>query len=231
MKTYQSPKSPKNPGLSKAWISFCASPDNQDELARQLDALLKSRLPDGRCQEPIAGQEDEIRQEAYLLLVQRYLSGNPALFDATEVLDMDEIAEQIERSARASLTAVKRAMKKAALKRAHRHDDDTSLDAVCGADHPANRGNLWALPYEVQRALVFSTLRRAADENLLPQQSVSLATDMIELDLTQSLVAKAQGVTRQSVHQHLARVREVLKSEITHVEFPMASAEEGTRDV
>jgi DNA-directed RNA polymerase specialized sigma24 family protein len=165
-----------------------------------------------------------------MLLVQRYLAGNPALFDATAILDEEEISDQIERSAQASLTAVKRSMKKAALRRAQTHDDDTSVDALCGPDHPANRPNLWALPYEVQRALVFSTLRRAADENLLPQRSVSLATDMIELDLTQSLVAKARGVSRQSVHQHLARVREVLTSEITRAEFPMASAEEGTRD-
>jgi predicted DNA-binding protein YlxM (UPF0122 family) len=229
MKTYQSPKSPKNPGLSKAWISFCASPDNQDELARQLDALLKSRLPDGRCQEPIAGQEAEIRQEAYLLLVQRYLSGNPALFDATEVLDMDEIAEQIERSARASLTAVKRAMKKAALKCAKVHDEGADIDAVSGSEHPANRTNFWALPHELQRGLVFATLRRAVNENRLTQRTISIAVNMLESERGQSPAAKAHGISRQSVHQHLSRVREVLKTEIAHAEFPMTSAEEGTR--
>jgi hypothetical protein len=231
MRTYLSPKSPKNPSLAKAWIAFCSSPEAaQDELARHIDDLLKSRLPDGRCQEPIAGREDEIRQEAYLLLVQRYLGGNPALFDATEALDEDEIAEQIERSARASLKAVKRAMKRAVFKRAKAHDDNADVEAIGGADHPANRQNLWTLPYEVQRALVFSTLRRAADENLLPHRSLSVAEDMLELEMTQSVLSKTRGVSRQSINQHLARVREMLKRQIAHTDFPLTSAEEGTRD-
>jgi len=230
MKTYRSPQSPKNRSLSKAWIAFCSSADAaEDELARHLDVLLKSRLPDGCCKGLIAGREDDIRQEAYLLLVQRYLAGNPALLNATEALDENEIAEQIEKSARASVTAVKRSMKKAALKCAKAHDDDADVESVCGADHPANRGNLWALPCELQRALVFSILRRVAKENLLTLRAVSFATDMLELDLTQSLVAKARGVSRQSAHQHLSRVREVLRTEIVHAEFPMTSAEEGTR--
>jgi DNA-directed RNA polymerase specialized sigma24 family protein len=229
MKTYRSPESPKNPGMAKAWIAFCTSPEAaQDELAHHLDALLKDRLPDGRCQGAISGQEDEIRQEAYLLLVRCYLAGNPALFEATVNLDENEIAEQIQRSARASLTATKRSMKKAAIRRAKAHDEDTDVDAVCGADHPANRGNLWALPFEVQRALVFSILRRAADENLLPQRSLSVVGDMLDSELTQSLVAKARGISRQSVHQHLARVREVLKREMSRTEFPITSDEAAT---
>jgi hypothetical protein len=224
MKPYRSPQSPKNPSLANAWIAFCNSPEAaQDELAHHLDDLLKDRLPDGRCQGVISGQDDEIRQEAYLLLVRRYLAGNPALFEATANLDEDEIAEQIERSVRASLNAVKRSMKKAAIKRAKVYDDDTDVDAVGGADHPADRGNLWALPFEVQRALVFSILRRAADENLLPQGSVSVAVDMLELEMTQSVLARTRGVSRQSIHQHLARVREMLKKEISRTEFPLAS--------
>jgi hypothetical protein len=231
MRTYRSPESPKHSSLVKAWIDFCSSPEAaQDELARHLDALLKNRLPNGRCQELIAGREDEIRQEACLLLVQRYLAGNPALFDATEALDEDEVAEQIERSARASIKAVKRAMKKAVLKRARAHHDNADVEAICGADHPANRQNLWALPFEVQRTLVFSTLRRAADQNLLPQSSVSVAADMLELEMTQSMLAKTRDVSRQSIHQHLSRVREMLNHEIANTEFPLTSAEEGTRD-
>jgi hypothetical protein len=229
MKTFRSPQSPKNPDLAKAWMSFCTSPEaDPNELARQLDTLLKNRLSDGRCQEPIAGREDEIRQEACLLLINRYLAGNPALFDATKALDEDEISEQIARSAQASLTSVKRTIKKAALKLAKVHDEDADIDAVGGSNHPANRKNFWALPYELQRAMVFSILRRAATENLLTQRTLSIAVNMLESERGQSPAAKAHGISRQSVHQHLSRVREVLNREIAKTEFPLASAEEGT---
>lgn len=229
MKDYRSPESPKNPGLAKAWIAFCTSPEAaQSELACHLDALLKAGMPDGRCQGPMSGQEDEIRQEAYLLLVQRYLAGNAALFDATEALDEQEIAEQIQRSARASLRVTKRSITKAVLRRAKMHDHEVDIDAVCGADHPANRASLWALPFEVQRELVFSILRRAAEENLLPTRSLSVARDMLELELSQTRVAKNHGISRQSVHQHVERVREVLKRAMARTEFPLTSHQEGT---
>lgn len=230
MKNYRSPESPKNPDLAKAWIAFCTSPEAaQSDLACHLDALLKAWMPDGRCQGPISGQEDEIRQEAYLLLVQRYLAGNAALFNATAKLDESEIAEQIQRSARASLTATKRSMKKAAVRRAEVHDHDADVSEVFGAEHPANRASLWALPFEVQRALVFSILRRAADEHLLPPRSLSVAKDVLELELSRTSVAKNRGISRQSVHQHLSRVGKMLKREMARTEFPVTSDEEGTR--
>jgi hypothetical protein len=175
------------------------------------------------------GLEDEIRQESYLLLVRRYLAGNPALFEATAARDEDEIAEQIERSARASLTAVKRTMKKATLQRARAHDDDADIDAVCGTDHAANRSSIWGLPFELQKALVFLVLQRAAKENLLPPRSVSVATDMLENQMTQSDLARTRGVSRQSIHQHLGRVRAVLEREISATEFPMTAPGEDAR--
>ena len=208
--------------LAKAWISYCNSPESAEgELALHLDALLRKRLPAGHYKGVIKGQEDEVRQEAYLLLVQRYLAGNAALFAATARGDEGEIANQIDKSLRGSLKSVARTLKKGARRRLKTHDYDADVDALCGADHPANRRNFWALPFEAQRALVFSVLRRAAEQNRLPRRSVEIASDMLGREMSQSWLAKSRGISRQAVHQHVARVRDLLKREIRRTEFPM----------
>ena len=213
------------PGLASAWLSYCRDPECREvcgHFAIKLDALLKSRVPDGLYQGILKGLEDEVRQEAYLLLVGKYLAGNSDLIAATAAGSRKEITNQITKSLCGSIRSVRQTMKRLRWRYLELHpcgvDLDTCPQVIC--EHPAQRTSLWVLPFELQRQMVFASLQNAIQEKLLVARSARIAMTMVDEGLTQSDIAKSLGISRPAVHQMLAPVRDYLKRDIETREFP-----------
>jgi len=216
---------PLHPDLALAWLNYCDHQESQEaaeHLAFHLDRHFKERLPDRRCTGVLVGREEEIRQEAYLLLVGRYLAGNRELIEATEARDHAEIANQILKSLAGSITAISRTLTKHTIRyrQLHSGDPDHCPEATCV--HPACRTGLWELPFELQREIVFAALRHAIQQKLLAARGANIAMTMVDEGLTQSDVAASLGISRQAVHQHLLPVRNYLRGRIDEQEFPLS---------
>jgi len=221
--------SPKSsiPDLASAWLIYCRDPDsqaNRDHLARNLDQIFKSRLPNGRYDGTMKGREADVRQEAYLLLVSNYLPGNEELFAATETGNIPEISNQIEKSLNGSIRSTFQTLRKSILRHLqfHAYGDDPDATAQGTCQHPAHRTTMWDLPYETQRELVFASLHLAVREKHLKPHHAAVAIAMVDQGMSQQQMATELGVSRQAIHQRLQPVREFLEAHIETLEFPQA---------
>ena len=190
--------------IARAWLAYCSRPKcpkAREDFAERLDELLKSQLPDGRCAGALKGLEGDIRQEAYLLLVGRYLAGNPGLLAATFAADAAEAENQLRKSAAAAIRSAARSMAKALARERQRTECGADPDAIAeaGTMHPANRASLWELPFDQQRLLVFAALESAVTSKLLGRRGAGMLREMVEKGMSQGELARARGISRQSV--------------------------------
>jgi len=212
--------------LAFAWVAYCEHPEDletKEKLAWELDQALIDVLPNRRCNGILAGSENEVRQAAILLLLDRYLAGNVGLIAATKELDLQQIENQIQRSIIAAIRTSTRTLLHSIEKDIQKHAYCESIDEHPAATcvHPAERKTLWELPYELQRELMFVALRIALKEKLLPQHNVRMVMTMMDESLSQSAMAESMGISRSAVHQRLAPVREYLRNSIETQEFPL----------
>jgi len=216
--------SPSSTDLPLAWLNYCdhpESPETKNILAIHLDSILKERLPDNRYEGILSGREEEVRQEACLLVVSKYLAGNPELIAATASVNHQEIDAQIRRSVGAAIKSASQTLKHAIKRHRQLHSYGEDLDALPQAvcTHPACRTSLWELPYEAQRQMVFAALRSALKKKLLHARNARILMDMIKEGLSQSEIAKRLGISRAAVHQRLEPVRKIVKKHIDSQEF------------
>jgi len=198
--------------LASTWVDYCEKPDVPDYIrcvTELLDSTIKQSLPHGKFVGVLLGREAEVRQEAFLLLMHRYLAGNTRLIVATTERNFEAIENQIYRSIHAALWIAKRKLLRSLIHERDRYQFlETMDDTLVGCClHPAEHKTLWDLPYDAQCALVVVSLRRAIADKLLPSKSATTALAMVEGKLNQSHVAKTLGVTRQAVHHQLQPVR------------------------
>lgn len=212
--------------LAFAWAQYLKDPGDSeamDRLARELEGQLLKYLPKRSRSGILCGREGEIRQEALLLLLQRYLGGNTSLLKATKKQSLAEISQELRRSILGALQASQRKLIHKLRRELKQTDyceriEDHLLGVCC---HPSEHNSVWQLPYEGQRELVFAGLRIAIAKHLLPTGSAELVIKMIEENLTQSAMAEATGVSRQAVSQRLTPVRKYLKRYVEETEFPL----------
>ena len=220
------PQNTSTPGLAHAWLAYCQSTDSAlaaDHLANHLDALFKRRVPDGHYTGVLKGRDEDVRQEAYLLLIGNYLAGNPDLVVATASGDQRAIAEEIQKSLAGSVRAVSKTLKKRILRhqKTHVYGEDLDTHANYTCIHPSCRRSIWELPIDLQRKIVFASLSIAIRDKLILARSAKVAMDMIESGLSQSQVARSRGVSRQTVHAILDPVRKHLAKVVATQEFPL----------
>ena len=212
--------------LARAWQDYCHDPDSSlaaDLLAIHLDAQFKRRVPDGHFTGILKGRDGDVRQEAYLLLLGKYLGGNPGLLAATATGNRQAIVDEIQRSLGSSIRSVSKTLKKQMLRheKIHAYGEDIDTHPKNTCTHPACRENIWELPFELQKQIVFASLRIAIRDNRLLARSARVVMDMLEKGLTQSQIAESQGISRQAVHAILAPVRRHLVKVVATQEFPL----------
>lgn len=209
-----------------AWFAYCFAPgmpSAREELANHLDRLLQERLPDGCYAAPLQGMEGDIRQKAHLLLIGRYLAGNAELLQATVAGDLDEVAKELFKSAAGAVRAERDSLRRKLNRELEHIKEVSDLESIPDLrnTHPANCRALWELPFEQQQLLVFAALEKAVTQHLVTSRSAGLAREMVEDGKSQSDVARSRGVSRQSVHEALGPVREILAKLIEAEEFPL----------
>lgn len=213
------------PDIASAWQQFCNEPENgrvREQLAIEIDAILKMRLPIGRLSGLLQRREEDIRQQAYMLLVGKYLCGNRKLLAATVLGNRPEIRSQIERSISGSIRTISRNMKHAQKRHLEYHvycevlNDEPQATSI----HPAGRMSLWELPFADQRALVFDALAQAVSKKLIRARNARIAMEMVDAKLNQRQIAKSLGISPQAIHRILAPVRKHLPKIIESQEFP-----------
>jgi hypothetical protein len=210
-----------------AWFAYCFTPrcpSAREELASHLDLLLQQRLPDGYHATPLQGMEGDIRQKAHLLLIGRYLAGNAKLLEATASGDLAEVANQLCKSVGGAVRAECDSLRKKLDRESEHIEEGSDPDSIPDLQntHPANRRALWELPFEQQRLLVFAVLEKAVVQELVSSRSAGLARELVEDGKSQSDLARSCGVSRQSVHEALGPVREILAKLIESEEFPLS---------
>jgi hypothetical protein len=210
-----------------AWFAYCftpSCPSAREELASHLDLLLQQRLPDGYYATSLQGMEGDIRQKAHLLLIGRYLAGNAELLEATASGDLAEVANQLCKSVGGAVRAERDSLRKKLDRESEHIEQGSDPDSIPDLQntHPANRRALWELPFEQQQLLVFAALEKAVIQNLVSGRSAGLAREMVSEGKSQSDVARCRGITRQSVHEALGPVREVIAELIEREEFPLS---------
>jgi len=203
--------------LPEGWIRFTEYPECQQRLnalAVNLDKLLRARLPEDTLKGLLKGREREIQQDAHLLLLSRFLSGNRKLLQATRTGTHSEILNQVQRSISAAVNINMRRLRRMLSQESNRWvplpEDAGSFGRY---DHVSNRG-YWELPYPIQRELALLMIRRALQQARITRGSAMLATTMIEQNLTQAEMARQLRVSRSAVNQRLASVRECLRADL-----------------
>ncbi len=214
----------KESSLACAWVEYYRKPDDaalERRLVTILDLVLNQTLPERKYFGLLHGRKAEIRQEALLCLLQRYLVGNQRLLETTLSGDLKAIANQLRRSIHAAVWVSVRKLHREIRKERNRfvRYDTVDESAFATTSHPAEYKTLWALPFEAQQALVLLTLRKGIAEHRLPAKSAHMALDMVEGPMSSAQMARTLGVTRQAVHQRLKPVRNYLRKSIDTEEF------------
>jgi hypothetical protein len=170
------------------------------------------------------GRENGFDERLNPLLIGRYLAGNAELLEATASGDLAEVANQLRKSVSGAVRTECDSLRRNLNRDLTHIEEGTDPDTVLAPRtmHPANRTALWEMPFEQQQLLVFVALEKAVTQHLVSSRSAGLAREMVEDGKSQSDLARSRGVSRQSVHEALGPVREILAKLIEGEEFPLS---------
>lgn len=209
--------------LVSSWIVFFEQPENRkllNQLADQVDLELRRKFPSGILYDVLKNQEEEVRQQAAIMLFEHYLPGNFQLARATRSGDRDEIKNQIGRSINAATKIVQMRLSRELVSEMKRWSSLPEDAVQWGCIPHSSDHTLHSLPYHALRELALAALLAAVEQKRVSSQNAALATTIIEKGVTQAEVARRLKINRSAVHQRLQAVRKYLREEIKKTEFP-----------
>lgn len=178
---------------------------------------LRSRLPDYSLPGMLRGCEADIRQETNLLLLGKYLRGNPQLLEATRNEDWFEIGNQLERSISAALNVVIWRMRHALVQEAERRREFAAeaywMRGMQNGEPFAGR-SIWIFPIAIQIEIALGMLNSAVNTKRLSPSAAAIVAMMLEERMTQSEVARRLQISRSAVHQRLQPVCAYLRKTV-----------------
>ena len=204
---------------------MAAEPDMQEALnnmGEALDKVLRQRLPDQTFVGPLAGMEAEIRQDAMLLLIERFLFSNPQLQAATNSGDSAAIENEIYRSINGALKICRPRLRREITREQSRHQEGLEEgDPRWGTcEHPSHQ-SFWSLPFEIQKEVVFLLVRNGVAQQQLTAEGAALVIGMLEESLNLSALAAARKISRQVAFYRVKPVRRFLRENLDKTEFPL----------
>ena len=209
--------------LVLVWKAFASDPRNQrniNNLASAINEEIRIRLPDYLFRGILGGYEAEIRQDAILMLLGRYLAGNRDLALYTAAGNLEGMENELGRSIGAAIGFAKLRLKRRLATGQNRSEELTEENGGF-YDHPASRKGFFALPYHAQLQLCLAALRVALSSKSVSPASVKVATLMLEEGLSAAQVARVLGKSPSAVNQLLKMVRKQLPRIIDNAEFPI----------
>lgn len=213
----------ENGALAEAWCQYLNNPKTGcDQLATALNSRLLQWWPDGSGERLIEAHAAEIRQDALILTLARYLGNNPKLQIASKRKFLPAIAREIERSLRGALNVVAVRTRRMARRRTnHISLQDIDEEYLPSVLHPSEYDDFLALAPDARASVVVGALRAGAEAKVLPRRAAELMARMVEGGLKCSDLAKEQKVSRQAIHQALEPARQFLRRHIQEQEFPI----------
>ena len=210
---------------ASAWRKHWHNPEDYPafcRLAEATAAYLAERYPSGCLGTPLKEREREAREETLLLLLDRYLRGNPRLVAVTTHGITEAISVHFARATAGAWRTSVREMEKHI--RRNRFTG-SEREYLLAPEDPKRAGShqtasFWGLPVDLQLQLVFAALRVAARERLLPPKTAAMtATLLRQQDLTPSDLARRIGVRPQAIYQRLRKAGAYLRKHIEGTEF------------
>jgi len=212
--------------LTTAWLGYIKTPDSgkrRGDLAAALNRRLGEFLPDRAGTGLLAGRANEIRQEALLLTLSKYLSDNRALLLATQRQETIAIESQVERSLRGALKIASMRLARSETNRARK---TVGMEAVPkhsepSCQHPSQQAHLGMLPVDGRLALVFAGLRLAVRQNLVPRRSAGMLAVMLRTGMSAEEMAGRRKISKSAVYQSIRPAKVYLRRYVKDQEFPM----------
>lgn len=184
--------------LAAAWLTATTT-QNYEAFAAVLYHECCRQVPPGRLNGLMAGAENDVHQEACLMLLGTFLTQNQNLLAERNT---DIIAEHLIKSVKICLHYGK---KRIARKRISRHEIPADEFLFGTVNHPRCR-TYADLSFDEKRALALSTLELAVQKNRLSQKNAIVAKLSLEEGLKSEEIATRLGVSPSAICQHLARV-------------------------
>lgn len=210
--------------LVESWKSFLADPTNKETLnnfANVLDRDLRIKLPNGALKGILRGYEPEIRQDAAILVLDRYLAGNRNLTEATANGEIETISNELGRSMNAALRICRLRHSRRIHKEFRLREELDPEDFRLPTTSAASDLHFWELPYSIRHLLTLKLLQLAVTDHNISPKTANLAIEMLEGGLSQADMAKNQGVSRAAISQSVKMIRKELKLLASKIEGPL----------
>lgn len=208
--------------LVKSWLRLHAHPGFIKALqtfSRELDLALKTKLPDGILRGVMRGMEAEIRQDAAILLLDRYFAGNRKLVAETALGNLPEISNQLDRSIAAAIAVCRRRL-------GHRNQERTKLEQELQSDDPrlpsvdgSPTQGLWQLPFALRHAVALKLLKMSVDSGETKENAAQLIVAILSGEMTQAELSQKLGVSRSAVSQKVRATTVRLRRMVNDIEF------------
>jgi hypothetical protein len=207
-----------------SWTFQMNHPRWGENFASLLVQRLKQILPDNSLREILKGQEPEIRQEASLMLLQRFLQGNQHLHQAAEREDLADVANQLQKSIGAALRLGRLRILRSIHSQRKRFTEFEEEKHFAQSIHPSFHIHVGQLPYEAQRLLLLFLLEEGVMKRMISGSNAQIVQRMLDHGISQSCMAIELGVSRQAVNQRIRCVGEVVRESLEKTEFPIQLA-------
>jgi hypothetical protein len=169
--------------IVETWLALNASPRSISKLnhfANRLDFALRVKFPNGTMGGSMQGTEDEIRQNAAILLLNKFLAGNRKLMAATAKTNKKQILNQINRSMSAALKVCRRQLSR------KRTTERIMLDELFVEDPrlpnvlPSSNRKLWELPFALQHILALKLLQISVQTKQTTKASAKVVAAILD---------------------------------------------------
>ena len=192
---------------------------NRDDLANQIDGIVRRKLPNGVMSGILSGKEPEIRQDAIIRLLEGFLFKNVGFAEAAKGKDQDAAIYYLERAVSIVLRHQKARLKRKLAKEHARQVEITECNAGSSM-HPAEL-DYWDLPLAVRIEMKQASLRLGVDTGLITLGNVSVISMIVDCEMSVEKIAESLEVTRGAIYQRVNRVRRVAARLLAQIEAPM----------
>ena len=156
------------------------------------------------------------------MLLGWFLKGNKQLQRATELDDLAEVANQIQRSLNAAIRISTLKVRKSLARDLKRFTQFNEKKHFGHCLHPALHRNVWELPFEAQRSLLLLLVEDAESTRAIAPSHAGMVRRMVDHSMTQADIAKELGISRPAVNQRIKGVGAAIAKSLEKAEFPTA---------
>jgi len=173
-------------------------------------AALRKRIPNGKFEHSVlAGCEDELRKEALILLMDRYLSGNERLRTAILQNDIISVKAEISKSTSAAVHVSYMRLRRKRYRLLY-----------CEKSTVQEELSQEETSYQEIRNVVVSAIHSAFQDCKINERDKSLLLAIAADSLPAKLAARQLNISKSRLYRVLKRASKILPSYCNNVEIP-----------